>query len=367
MKEGHDFAKILGGQSAVDAAEPKVTDLSQEPAPEQVQREVTNDDIPTLTESVNEVENTLNKESSLNSEATTPQESKSEFSEGDVLSYLSEKLGRNVESFESLTQEPNSNSVDFASEQLRALNEYVKDTGRGAEDYFRAQAMDLENISSEDLLKKYISHNNPDYTAKEVDLFFKHTYKQDSDKYDEDEAAIGSLQMKRDVREAKQLFEGVKQKYYSKEQSPNEMSGEEVQKIREEWTGNMESQVDELEGISFDINGNGEEFTFTASDEAKKGLKETNKNLDSFFNKYVSEEGNWDYDQLNQDMFILNNIEEIVRGVANQYRSKGTEQVIKDAKNINMSSKEQPTKSNSKSIGVQIADEIFKNSTRWNR
>ena len=66
-------------------------------------------------------------------------------------------------------------------------------------------------------------------------------------------------------------------------------------------------------------------------------------------------------------MFILNNIEEIVRGVANQYRSKGTEQVIKDAKNINMSSKEQPNRSNSKSIESQIADEIFKNSSHWNR
>ncbi len=360
MEEGHDFAKAFGGEKVDNTPQPDVIDLTNNEEAMQPQQE-TNDEVLDLTQ------NNSDKESSLNSEATTPQESKSEFSEGDVLSYLSEKLGRNVESFESLTQEPKSNSVDFASEQLRALNDYVKDTGRSAEDYFRAQAMDLENIPSEELLKKYISHNNPDYTAKEVDLFFKHTYKQDSDKYDEDEAAIGSLQMKRDVREAKQLFEGVKQKYYSKEQSPNEMSGEEVQRIREEWTGNMESQVDELEGISFDINGNGEEFTFTASEEAKKGLKETNKNLDSFFNKYVSEEGSWDYDQLNQDMFILNNIEEIVRGVANQYRSKGTEQVIKDAKNINMSSKEQPNRSNSKSIESQIADEIFKNSSHWNR
>ena len=32
-------------------------------------------------------------------------------------------------------------------------------------------------------------------------------------------------------------------------------------------------------------------------------------------------------------MYILNNIDKIVRGVANQYRSKGTESVINEIKN----------------------------------
>lgn len=363
MNKGHDFAKILGGENAGGISQPEVTDLtSNEGAPQPQQ--TTNDDAPVADSGDG---SSSDIESSLNSGTETPPASERGFDEGEVLSYLSEKLGRSVDSFDSLTQQPESKGVEFASEQLKALNDYVSETGRGVEDYFKAQSMDTENMSSEDLLKSYIGYNNPDYSQKEVDLYFNHLYKQDSDKYDEEETALGSLQMKRDVREAKKLFQEVKDNYYSKESGSNEMSEQEAKEVRSNWINNMESQVDELEGISFDINDSGEEFTFAITDEARAGLKDSNSNLDSFFNKYVSDDGSWDYDQLNQDMFILNNIQDIVRGVANQYRSKGTEQVIKDAKNINMSPKSQPTSSNSKSIGSQIADEIFKNSTRWNK
>ena len=361
MKEGHDFAKAFGGENVDNTPQPETIDLTNKEVDVQPQEQTTNDGVLDLTQDNSDTN------SSLQDETVNPQESNQEFNEGDVLSYLSEKLGKSVESFESLTQESKSNDVEFASEQLKALNDYVKDTGRGVEDYFKAQAIDTENMSTEDLLKSYIGYNNSDYTAKEVDLYFNHIYKQDKDKYDEDESSLGSLQMKRDVREAKKLFQDVKESYYSKEGKSNEMSDDKIQEVRGEWLNNMESQVDELEGVSFDINGNGEEFTFSVTDDARKGLKDTNANLDTFFNKYVSEDGGWDHDQLNQDMFILNNIEDIVRGVANQYRSKGTEQVIKDAKNINLSPKSQPTSSNSKSIESQIADEIFKNSSHWNR
>ena len=58
-----------------------------------------------------------------------------------------------------------------------------------------------------------------------------------------------------------------------------------------------------------------------------------NSNLENFFDKYVDKSGDWNFDALNTDMYILNNIDKIVRGVANQYRSKGTESVINEIKN----------------------------------
>lgn len=362
MDEGHDFAKILGGEKIENNLDPETLDLSSQG------QKNTEDSKESNVEQKNEtpVENQdSDKNSSLNDENLAPQQSKLEIQEDDVLSYLSEKLGRNIDSLDSLNKpaEPNN---PFASEQLKALNDYVKDTGRDVKDYFRAQAIDLENANDESVLKQFIKYNNPDFTSKEVDLFFKHNYKQDSNKYDEDESAMGSLQMKKDVREAKKLFEQVKQSYYSKAKS-NEMSDSQVQEVRKNFISAMESEVDDLDGVSFEINDKGETFTFSMTDKAREELKNSNRNLDNFFTKYVQEDGTWDYDSLNQDMFILNNIEDIVRGVANQYRSKGTEQVIKEAKNVNLDSKEQPLKSNSKSVEQQLADAIFKNSTQWNR
>ena len=88
-------------------------------------------------------------------------------------------------------------------------------------------------------------------------------------------------------------------------------------------------------------------------------LKNINTNLDNFFDRYVGEDGNWDYDKLNLDMFIRDNFDQIVRSVANQYRSKGTEQVIKDIKNPSFSKEPKPTGGKSKSLFDQLSDQIF--------
>ena len=81
--------------------------------------------------------------------------------------------------------------------------------------------------------------------------------------------------------------------------------------------------------------------------------------LDNFFDKYVDGNGNWDYDKLNLDMFIRDNFEDIIRSVANQYRSKGTEQVIKDIKNPSFNAEPKPSGRKSKSIYDQLSDQIF--------
>ena len=102
---------------------------------------------------------------------------------------------------------------------------------------------------------------------------------------------------------------------------------------RGEWLSTMENEVNDLEGLSFSMNDQGEEFTYNLDDEARQEIKSYNSDLENFFDKYVSESGDWNFDALNTDMYIMNNIDKIVRGVANQYRSKGTENVINEIKN----------------------------------
>ena len=59
-----------------------------------------------------------------------------------VLQYLSEKLGRDLSSFDDLnTPVSETESSDFASEQLRIINEYVKNTGRTVQDYLNTQSV----------------------------------------------------------------------------------------------------------------------------------------------------------------------------------------------------------------------------------
>ena len=58
-------------------------------------------------------------------------------------------------------------------------------------------------------------------------------------------------------------------------------------------------------------------------------------------------------------MFIRDNFEDIVRSVANQYRSKGTEQVINDIKNPSFDKDQKPAGTGKKSILEQVSDKIL--------
>jgi len=179
-------------------------------------------------------------------------------------------------------------------------------------------------------MKEYLRLDNPNLTDAELSDYMATTYKTDKEAYSDRETNAGKVQLMKDAREARDYFNQVKEEYAMPDESFDTGVSEEE---RGEWLSQMEGEVNDLEGLSFEMNDQGEEFVYNLDDEARQEIKNYNSNLESFFDKYVDESGDWDFDALNTDMYILNNIDKIVRGVANQYRSKGTESVINEIKN----------------------------------
>ena len=282
----------------------------------------------------------LTGESSLNTEETTnvdepevyQEEEGEEISDDEVvLQYLSEKLGRDITSFDDFDNgEYETESNDFASEQLRVINDYVRNTGRTVQDYLNTQTVDLSDVSDDAVLKEYLRLDNPDLTEAELNDYMTATYKMDKEEYSTRDMNAGKVQLKNDAKAAREYFDEVKREYAMPDESFDTGVSEEE---RGEWLGQMESEVDDLEGLSFEMNDQGEEFVYNLDDEARNEIKNYNSDLENFFDKYVDENGDWDFDALNTDMYILNNVDKIIRGVANQYRSKGTESVINEIKN----------------------------------
>ena len=224
-------------------------------------------------------------------------------------------------------------------------------------DYIRTQSVDYGKVPDEVLMKENLRQNNPDLTPKELDLYFKSTYKLDSKKYKEDEVTLGKIQLKKDASKARKEFVKMQEEF----KMPNKdiQTQQDNSELKKQWLEKMNTEVDDLESLTFQINDNGETFDFALTDEHKGNLKNINTNLDNFFDRYVGEDGNWDYDKLNLDMFIRDNFDQIIRSVANQYRSKGTEQVIKDIKNPSFSKEPKPATGESKSLFDQLSDQIF--------
>ena len=295
-------------------------------------------------------ESSLNNEESANVEetqASQPQEGEEISDDQVVLNYLSEKLGRDLTSFDDLnTTSTETESNDFASEQLQVINEYVKNTGRTVQDYLNTQTVDLSNVSDNALMMEYLKLDNPNLTDAELNDYMATTYKTDKEAYSERETNAGKVQLMKDAKAARDYFNKVKEDYAMpiKADDPAVSEAE-----RGEWLSQMEGTVDDLEGLSFSMNDKGDEFIYNLDDEARNEIKNYNSNLENFFDKYVDKSGDWDFDALNTDMYILNNIDKIVRGVANQYRSKGTESVINEIKNpsFTQDKQEAPTKQES--------------------
>jgi len=325
-----ELVKKLGGEVQQPQNQQNIVDLTgDENQPDESQ---------SITEEQSNVID-LTGESSLNTEETNVDENyDSQSEEGEeisddeiVLQYLSEKLGRDISSFDDFgTTGEQTESNDFASEQLQVINEYVKNTGRTVQDYFNTQTVDLSNVSDDALMKEYLKIDNPDLTDAELNDYMATTYKTDKEAYSDRETNAGKVQLMKDAREARDYFNQVKEEYALPDESFDTGVSEEE---RSEWLGQMESEVNDLEGLSFEMNDQGEEYVYNLDDEARNEIKNYNSDLENFFDKYVDESGNWDFDALNTDMYILNNMDKIVRGVANQYRSKGTESVINEIKN----------------------------------
>jgi len=281
----------------------------------------------------------LTGESSLNIEETSVDENQGgqqgesdEISDEQIFQHLSEKLGREFTSYDDFdaTSEV-TESNDFASEQLQVINDYVRDTGRSVQDYLNTQTVDLTDVSDGAVMKEYLRVENPSLTEAELSDYIAATYKTDSEEYTTRDTNAGKVQLTKDARTARDYFNKIKEDYAMPTEAGADPGMSEAE--RGEWLSQMEGEVNDLEGLSFSMNDQGEEFTYNLDDDARQEIKSYNSDLENFFDKYVSEGGDWNFDALNTDMYILNNIDKIVRGVANQYRSKGTESVINEIKN----------------------------------
>ena len=96
--------------------------------------------------------------------------------------------------------------------------------------------------------------------------------------------------------------------------------------------------------------GKDQSFAFGISDTYKAELKQSNAKMDEYFDQYISEAGDWDFEKLNVHRTILDNIENIVDAAFKQGLSQGTSNVVKQAVNpsdVNPSSSSAPSSASS--------------------
>tara|TARA_R100001015_G_C4634450_1_gene200975 strand:- start:1066 stop:2247 length:1182 start_codon:yes stop_codon:yes gene_type:complete len=320
-------------------------------------------------------------ESSLKSdshEEQGDQEAESQEYENDsydkTLSTLNETYGTDYDNLDELLDdlEAEKNDVGFANEQVEELNRFVSETGRSPQDFFKTQTQNYDEMSDSNIIKEYLSLENPELTQKEIDLFFDSTYKLDENKYNSEETELGKVHLKRDVSKARQELKELQQEYWSPEKNKDGYSEEDFQQIqqeqdqaRETFYNDMDRELDDIDSLTFEINESGETFNYQLTEEDKQVVGEAISNLDDFFDPYMDKDGNINKESLALDIMAMKLQGKIIKSVASQYRSKGSEQVLRDIKNPSFEPAKVTDNKEGNSIGDQIGKQIFGDSTLW--
>lgn len=352
MENENNFEKVEFMNSEQDLINAMQAETGSEPQPEPVQEPQQSDYVDPEAAPVQEEVTTESQETDNQSYNDQVQYSDEEV-ESAVLSYMSERLGQDIQSFDYFSQESNESVVD---ERLEAISRFVQDTGRSPEDWFRYQQLNPSEMDDATAIRVTTANQYPNLSYEEINMLMNNKYKLDPDQYSEDEIRMSQLQMKMDADASRKSLEQIRNEYAAPEA---QQESEPETWINDEWLATMDHNVDDLEGLEFDL-GNGKSFTFALNDQAKNNLANSNAYIDEFFDDYVNDQGAWDFDKLNSHMAVIQNIDAIVDAAYKQGMGDGQRGLVNKAANVSNESPSQGQVSqNPNSISEQLRSNGF--------
>ena len=286
-----------------------------------------------------------------------PEMSEQEF-EAAIAGYVSEKLGVSIDSIEQLTQILEAQKSPSIDERVKAIADFVAETGRDPYDWFRYQSINPSEMDDLSAVKLQMAVDYPNLSNEDVDLLVKSKYKVDEDLFSDEEIRLSKIQLKIDADKAKRDIEKLRENY--RMPVKQEASQEEVQSpIDENWIRTMSQEVDSLEALSFQLGD--QEFNFGINDQYKSSLKDKNARLDEFFDQYVDDSGSWNFELLNSHRALVDNIDEIVNSIYKQGLSDGQRKLVETAANVDVSSPRPAQSKAADSVAAQILNYMSNN------
>jgi len=269
--------------------------------------------------------------------------------ESDFDSFLS-NLQENSETQYSEGEQENSEEVFELDPRVQAIADFVESTGRDPGDWFTYQSLDSENMDDITAVRVELSTSYPNLSSDEVDVLLKRKYKLDENLYDEEEVAASKVDLKIAAQNARQTIGEIQENFAAPMQQE---SMENSSIVDDNWVKEMVQDVNEFEQIEFDL-GNDKTFSFGIDATYKDQLKKKNVEIESFFDDYVEEGGQWNFDKWNTDRAVMDNLPNIVQSIYRQGLSDGQRNVVETAANVDAS----PPQLNQKVNNNPVADSI---------
>ena len=270
--------------------------------------------------------------------------------DSEVLNFLSEKLGANISDYDYLSEVLSYKPAEI-DERVAAINDFVMQTGRSPEDWYKYQQLNPSEMDDVTAIRNQMVIEHENLTMDEINMLVNNKYKLDANRYDDNEVEFAKLQLKIDAESARRAISELRDGY----QLPvNDWGESEVQSpITEEWIQQMADEVNDFEGLVFDL-PSGENFTYGIRDDYRRSLIDRNSRIEEYFDQYVDEGGRWNFEKLNAHRAVVDNIDSIVKSVYQQGVSDGQRKVVQNAANISNEPTRRDTTPQSNSLDEQI-------------
>jgi len=299
---------------------------------------------------------------------TDKQTQSSELKEEDVLSFVRNKYGKEINSFEDIfSSEPKEELPEDVATYLK----FKKETGRGINDFIKYNES-IDDLSPEDILARYYADVESDLDSEEIKYIIEDKFGYDEDLDDESDIKKKQIAKKKELAKAKKHLEELKEKYsaplesngmaessesseefkaYKKYIDESKTYQEEVSR-KADWFKKKTEEVfgDEFKGFEFNINDN--KVYYTPSD--RTDLKNSQLDVSNFVSRFLDESGLMkDAVGYHRSLSMAMNPDKYAKFFYEQGKSDAVESSALASKNVDMDMRSVPQSVNAQGTKIR--------------
>lgn len=255
-----------------------------------------------------------------------------------LLSRLSEKLGKELTSFDDL--KPTTNKW-FEDQEIAKIIEFKEKTNRSLNDFMLYQSIDTSEMDDMNAVQLKYQLEYPELTYEERQELIKDAYKLDEDEYDESVVKRAKVRLKADAVKAKKEIEAMRKDFLLpkqvEQQADSINNGQQEESIFDDkWKSDRARSIDGINVLRFNVEGSDEPFNIALTNEMKQSIKGINP--EGIFDRYIDDNDNWNHNLFNADQVVLNNIQTIVNNAIKHGISIGQKKIVETASNASSKS-----------------------------
>ena len=294
-------------------------------------------------------------------EKTEPVEDKTpslELNDDNVLSYIKDRYNKDINSVDELFAEKEANEP--LPDDVSAYLKYKKETGRNIQDFYNLQK-DYDSMDDNSVLANYYSNTEEGLDAIDIQDIIEDKFDFDEDIDEPKDIKKIKLAKKRELAKAKKFLNEQKDKY----KIPLESSGDGLSADQQENLNAYKSYIDEskttqeqnkkrydyflnktnevfnndFKGFDFKVGENNFTYKPGTADE----VKNVQKDIGNFINKYTDEKGLMsDAKGYHKALSVAMNPDKFAQYFYEQGVSNAVDNVTRKSKNINMDMRQAP-------------------------